>query len=567
MQRQGRYGSIPLWELKNVQSWRTLYGDSKTEPSTIALEEASSEALPTIPVVSDLRGLTCGTCRDEFEDVKEQQAHFKSDFHVYNLKRKSKGLDCVNLQTFQEYLLAKSKKDEDPLDLSTDDSESEEEIDLNVQREPLQAFTDETMLYKIYNATFPLWTEKDKSNFNATTPMVQELVGNTSYYQWAVFLFRAGRFAGAIFQKDKVIVHKAFQRYTTRRKQGGSQSAHDAASGKAKSAGAQLRRYNEMALQQDISELLTQWKTELDGCTRIFIGAAKTSRGLFFDKTGLNSDDPRIRKVPFGTLRPTFEEVCRVRSVLGSASFSPFIASAYESKPVEPKATKKSKAPAPEIAPVEEEIVEEKPQLPTPPLILATLAGDIDAVKELLAGGCSPDIEHVDGTLRTALHIASEANANELIWLLLENGANPCAFDDHQRVPYFFCSSKEARNTFRRYRGTAPEQWDYEKSKIPEALTDEVEAARKEKEKEKKKRAKERKKAQQQQEKLAKESEAIAEAARKERLAKEAACAACGQPSGSQPFLRLTYKYCSTKCVNDHKRQLMAEAAMKRFGN
>ncbi|EQC42622.1 hypothetical protein SDRG_00351 [Saprolegnia diclina VS20] len=361
MERKQRYGSIPLWELSNLGTWRSLNGAVDADPAPATTTTAEP---PVVRAHLDVRGLTCGTCRLEFEDVKEQQAHFKTDLHVYNLKRKSKGLDCVTLAAYDAFvasqattsttpLAADSDEDEaqdvyrHPLDLSisSDENDSDDEgSDANLQREPLQAFTDNTTLFKIYNASFPQWSEKDKATFQASTDMVQCFSTDPTYYQWAVFLFRAGRFAGAVFQKDKVLVHKAFQRYTTRRKQGGSQSAHDAAGGKAKSAGAQLRRYNEMALQQDISELLTLWKTELQGCKRIFLGSAKTSRGLFFEKTGLQADDPRIRKVPFGTLRPTYDEVCRVRSVLGSASYGPFVASVYEPKPMAAKTPKQKKA-------------------------------------------------------------------------------------------------------------------------------------------------------------------------------------------------------------------------------
>lgn len=42
-----------------------------------------------------------------------------------------------------------------------------------------------------------------------------------------------------------ILIHRIF---IARRKQGGSQSANDNANGKAKSAGAQIRRHNETAL-------------------------------------------------------------------------------------------------------------------------------------------------------------------------------------------------------------------------------------------------------------------------------------------------------------------------------
>lgn len=104
----------------------------------------------------------------------------------------------------------------------------------------------------------------------------------SSTFRWAVLLLRSGRFAGAVFDKEKAVCHKSFQRYTTRRKQGGSQSAHDASGGKAKSAGATLRRYNEAALKQDVADLMVQWKDVLNSADLIFIACAKTERAVFF---------------------------------------------------------------------------------------------------------------------------------------------------------------------------------------------------------------------------------------------------------------------------------------------
>ena len=48
--------------------------------------------------------------------------------------------------------------------------------------------------------------------------------------------------------ETEILLHKTFHRYTTRRKQGGSQGLNDAAGKKAISAGAMLRRYGEQAL-------------------------------------------------------------------------------------------------------------------------------------------------------------------------------------------------------------------------------------------------------------------------------------------------------------------------------
>ena len=104
-----------------------------------------------------------------------------------------------------------------------------------------------------------------------------------------------------------VIASKTFHRYTTRRKQGGAQSANDAAKGMAHSAGSALRRYNEAALEKEIRELLGSWKEELKKCELIFIRASgSVNRQTFFGYEGaiLKNNDPRIRGFPFTTRRP-----------------------------------------------------------------------------------------------------------------------------------------------------------------------------------------------------------------------------------------------------------------------
>ena len=106
-----------------------------------------------------------------------------------------------------------------------------------------------------------------------------------------------------------VVASKGFHRYTTRRKQGGSQAANDStrSRGNAHSAGAGLRRYNEAALQKEVRELLESWKDELAQCELIFIRATGSlnRKTLFgYDGAVLKSNDKRIRGFPFTTKRP-----------------------------------------------------------------------------------------------------------------------------------------------------------------------------------------------------------------------------------------------------------------------
>ena len=71
-----------------------------------------------------------------------------------------------------------------------------------------------------------------------------------------------------------------------RRKQGGSQANNDNAKGKAKSAGAELRRYNETALQKSIRVLIEQWKSIIEESELIFIHAPSYNKNIIYNYEG-----------------------------------------------------------------------------------------------------------------------------------------------------------------------------------------------------------------------------------------------------------------------------------------
>ena len=149
-----------------------------------------------------------------------------------------------------------------------------------------------------------------------------------SKFKWVVICIASGRFAAGVFHRGVLVDHKTMSRYTTRRKQGGSQGANDSSGGgKAKSAGATLRRYNELEFHKDVHTLLSEsWKEYLAEADRIWISANKTGKVLFQapgyggskkKKTGrasgaLQKENPSIQKVPFPTAQPTLDEVRRV---------------------------------------------------------------------------------------------------------------------------------------------------------------------------------------------------------------------------------------------------------------
>ena len=59
--------------------------------------------------------------------------------------------------------------------------------------------------------------------------------------------------------------------------------------------------------------------------------------------------------------------------------------------------------------------------------------------------------------------------------------------DTNGKMAYNIATAKDARNTFRRFRGSYPDRYDYEAAQIPPALTADMESDRKQREAEKKK--------------------------------------------------------------------------------
>lgn len=106
-------------------------------------------------------------------------------------------------------------------------------------------------------------------------------------------------------------VQKSFHRYVARAKQGGVQSQHDSGGkGAAKSAGAQLRRYNEQKMKEEIQAILLGWAARLQKTPLIFIRCATYHRNVFFEAdAGLEARDPKIRTIPFETRRPNIDEI------------------------------------------------------------------------------------------------------------------------------------------------------------------------------------------------------------------------------------------------------------------
>jgi len=342
-------------------------------------------------------------------------------------------------------------------------------------------------------------------------------------------------------------VHKAIHRYTIRAKSGGSQAAADSGK-KIKSAGSNLRRYGETRLKEEVRELMTdKWAKELASCELIFVSVSKRMQStLLGTEREPFVPSSKVRKLPFMLGRPTFEVVREAYLRVASVTFA-------EEKTVE-ALTARFK---PVQEPTQEEL-EEKARQKEEKAKQKAAAQEVKPVKVY---------KEEEDELYTPLHAATAAGDEAQLLELLEDGADPTARDGKGRVPFFLAPNQKIRDAYRRFRGSNEELFDWAAACVPDGITDETEAQKKEKEREKAKRKKQRQKAA--------KAEAKEEAAEKakheeeERKMLEAAqikCDNCSKPIVSKPFSRLEFQYCTPECVAAHKRQLQAEAAMKRFG-
>ncbi|KAI1898306.1 hypothetical protein AGOR_G00070960 [Albula goreensis] len=190
----------------------------------------------------------------------------------------------------------------------------------------------------------------------------------------------------------------------------------------------------------------------------------------------------------------------------------------------------------------------------------------------------------IDSSGFTFLHVASAAAQRGVIRLLMDAGCDPACRDVKGQTPYTVAPDKETRNVFRKYMAEHPDKFDYNKAQIPGPLTAEIElkktekkrvqkAARKQREKEQKEEKRKQEQEMEEKRRFAslndREKRALAA---ERRLVQQMAttgaeftntrrCWQCGESLlGKIPFEYLQYSFCTTKCVQQHRRAKATEA-------
>lgn len=486
----------------------------------------------------------CSLCGLTFATLLDQRSHLKSDLHHYNLKQKLRGLKPVSETEFEKLIgdldesLSGSDsddsedEDEDGRQESTltallrrqakladkrGDAEDDENDDENAMRRrnkskpPLIWFSSPVLPEKSYFGLYrailtgqelrntdlvDVLRKKQVEPISVPKPAKDGTLPPIAYKGPHIFLcmIGGGHFAAMVVslaprpsksgttmnREATVLAHKTFHRYTTRRKQGGSQSANDSAKGAAHSAGSSLRRYNEQALVADVRALLHDWKALLDTSELLFIRATGTTnrRTLFGPYEGqvIQHNDTRIRGFPFSTRRATQNELMRSFIELTRLKVRE-IDPEKEAKETEPAATPtKTASPKPSKPKLSEE--EETALLHTSQLQAFIRRSKLPALLSYLTNnGLTADFEfqpkEQNHHAPRPLHLAAAQNSSPLVLgLLTRGGASPLLKNAEGKTPFELAGDRSTRDAFRVARSELGEgKWAWDDAKVPVAMT------------------------------------------------------------------------------------------------
>ncbi|PFH51039.1 hypothetical protein AMATHDRAFT_59968, partial [Amanita thiersii Skay4041] len=579
----------------------------RTHVNQLIPSSAPSLDLPTQskvqgqPMANTSGPISCTVCLGiTFLDVHAQRAHYRSDWHRYNVKTRLNGGKAVTESAFAQLVEAL----EDSLSGSASSSTEEEDENYDTDKVTTLIHKTQKLLYSshqtndddsnrhgivqpqtaltwfhsppatqigVYRALFPRDTETNR--YLDELRAMQRHRGHTDHGQageegiegkkWAMFMVAGGHFAGAIVRvsrpveekentekenskkkpkpkqqakpETEVLKSKTFHRYTTRRKQGGSQSVNDNAKGAAISAGAMLRRYGEQALRDDIRNLLRDWADEIDSCELIWIRANVSNRRIFLDyeEAVIQKGDERLRTFPFTTRRPTQSELTRCLLELTRvkvthlsedelrAQDEAYLASLPQRKPppparpiADPDKNKPLKAPK---LTREDEVLRDK----WTKLLDMVNRGRLEPLRTFWEregaafGSVDALIPEWTGDRRgTILQVGAQAGHEDVTrWLLEELRADPTipvpntriglgmevdedeakedgnaldtqSLKGYQRTAYDLAKTRAVRDVFRRCAATYPEWWDwFGAARVPSGLSKEMEEEREEKKK------------------------------------------------------------------------------------
>ncbi|OQE19548.1 hypothetical protein PENSTE_c015G06254 [Penicillium steckii] len=513
------------------------------------ITEKTSEPTPRDPELaaqeSEIASSTlCSLCNVSYRNVEEQRGHVRSDHHRYNLKAQLRGNTPLDEAQFVKAVGELDESISGSESSESEDDEAEGGTDttltslLKRQAKLSEPNGEEPTSVKVGGAKQPIFwlsstglpsntslgvyraifsnIEQDEPGHLVDTLRKKQLAPtkartnnaqaqqNPSESSPHIFMCMIGgghfaamlvslapeihrRQGGVEDRQAKVIAHKTFHRYTTRRKQGGSQSASDASRGAAHSAGSSLRRYNEAALEKDIRDLLADWKEMIDSAELLFVRATgKTNKRILFEKYDnhvLKQNDPRLRGFPFNTRRATqgelmrcFKELTRVKvSEIDEAALAAAAAAEAKKKEASKPSTPRPQPQKPKLSKEEEEGLLHTSQIQAlikrskVPALMSYITNNSITPSFTFTPTDSPQ----NFRCPTPLHLASNVNAPAIVTALLTRaGADPTAANSEGRMPFELAGDRPTRDAFRISRHELGEsRWDWNVAKVPSAVS------------------------------------------------------------------------------------------------
>ncbi|KAK1144576.1 hypothetical protein N8T08_005449 [Aspergillus melleus] len=514
---------------------------TKTEYQPTTVPETKEEERPETPQEHAVATSTlCSLCKVSYLNVQEQRDHARSDHHKYNLRAQLRGNPTLDEVQFTKAIgeldesisgsessepederdegqLAALLKRQAKISQAAEDAEDEDSPrQRTAGKHPLLWFSSTILPSNtslgIYRAMFstveqdepghlvdtlrkkqiapiqaPTSGQAPKPSVSSSPHIFMCMIGGGHFAAMLVSLApEVHRKQGGFEERQaRVIAHKTFHRYTTRRKQGGSQSASDASRGAAHSAGSSLRRYNEAAHEKEVRELLVDWKQMIDSAELLFVRATgSTNRRILFgqyDGQVMKHNDPRIRGFPFSTRRATqaelmrcFKELTRVKvSQVDEAALA--AAEAKQREEASKPSTPKPQPQKPKISKEDEAVILHTTQIQAlirrskiPALISYLSKNSIPPSFTFL-----PSDSQQNFRCPTPLHLAANTDSPSMVLALLTKvGADPTAVNAEGRTPFELAGDRATRDAFRVARHELGEsKWNWDASKVPSAIS------------------------------------------------------------------------------------------------
>lgn len=524
----------------------------KNQPQAINVQNDTEDTQGKADVTEQEHAIatasSCALCKVTFSNVEEQRVHVRSDHHRYNLKAQLRGNP-----TFDEIQFTKavgeldesisgsesSEEDEDEGDASqptltallkkqakisqADDDEEVSSKKESTGKNPLLWFSSSILPSNtslgIYRALFtdveqnepgylvdslrkkqllPANARQNGSISGTPAPQAKSsphvflcMIGGGHFAAMLVSLVPEihRRQGGIEDRQPRVIAHKTFHRYTTRRKQGGSQSASDSSRGAAHSAGSSLRRYNEAALEKEVRELMIEWKQMIEDAQFLFVRATgSTNRRILFGQYEgqyLKHNDPRLRGFPFSTRRATqgellrcFKELTRVKvSQVDEAALAAAAAAAKkrEEEAAKPPTPRPQQQQKPKLSKEDEAAL-----LHTTQIQAFIRRSKIPALMSYISSNSippsftfQPSDSQQNFRCPTPLHLAANLNSPSVVLALLTKAdADPTAVNSEGRTPFELAGDRATRDAFRIARHDLGEsKYDWDAAKVPAAVS------------------------------------------------------------------------------------------------